>query len=124
MTNSCFLSRAQLSALLAIVASAAALALQLAGFTLVAMGCQVAAIVAAGLAVLWIWRTARLVAQAGEVCRKIALGDFEARIMAAPTVGGIGALLHAINGMIDGCAAFVREATAAMTAVHHSNYCR
>jgi len=124
MTNSCLLSRAQLSTLLAIAGSVAALALQFTGFALAAMACQAAAIVAAGLALLWVSMTARLVARARDVCRKIALGDFEARIMAAPAVGGIGELLHAINDMIDGCDAFVREATAAMTAVHHNKYYR
>jgi methyl-accepting chemotaxis protein len=124
MTNLCFLSRARLSTLLAIAGSAIALAFQFAGFALAAMALQAITIVAAGLSLLWISRAAGLVAQANNACRRIGLGDFEARIMSIPAVGGIGELLHAINNMIDGCDAFVREATAAMTAVHHNKYYR
>jgi methyl-accepting chemotaxis protein len=124
MTNSCFLSRAQLSALLAIAGSVVALGLQLTGLPFVAMGCQAIAIVGAILSLLWISRAAGLIAQAREVCRRIALGDFEARILSIPVIGGIGELLYAINDMIDGCDAFVREATAAMSAVHHNKYYR
>jgi methyl-accepting chemotaxis protein len=123
MTNLCFLSRARLSILLALAGSVAALTLQLAGFPFIAMACQAITIVAAGLSLLWISRAAGVVAQALDVCRRIAQGDFEARIMSVPA-GGLGELLHAINDMIDGCDAFVREATAAMTAVHHNKYYR
>ncbi|MET0879172.1 MAG: methyl-accepting chemotaxis protein [Tardiphaga sp.] len=124
MTNSCFLSRAQLSTLLVLAGCVAALALQLAGLPTAAMALQAVAIVAAGLSLRWTARAAALIEQARDACRRISMGDFEARILAIPTGGVMGALLHGINDMIDGCDAFVREATAAMTAVHHNKYYR
>ncbi|MEH2474897.1 methyl-accepting chemotaxis protein [Nitrobacteraceae bacterium AZCC 2161] len=124
MTNLCFLSRAQLSTLLVVLGSAVALALQFAGLTTIAMVLQAVAIAAAGLSLLWMSRAAALAEQARDACRRIAKGDFEARILAIPTGGVMGELLHTINDMIDGCDAFVREATAAMTAVHQNKYYR
>ncbi|MET0708903.1 MAG: methyl-accepting chemotaxis protein [Tardiphaga sp.] len=124
MTNSCFLSRAQLSTLLVLAGCVAALALQLAGLPTAAMALQALAIVAAGLSLRWTARAAALIEQARDACRRISMGDFEARILAIPTGGVMGVMLHGINDMIDGCDAFVREATAAMTAVHHNKYYR
>jgi len=124
MTNLCFLSRAQLSTLLVLAGCVGALALQWLAMTTAAMALQAVAIVAAGLSLRWMARTAALIGQACDICRRIAMGDFEARILAIPTGGATGDLLHGINDMIDGCDAFVREATAAMTAVHHNRYYR
>jgi methyl-accepting chemotaxis protein len=124
MTNLCFLSKAQLSALLVIAGSVAALVLQLAGFPLAAMTCEALAIVAAALTLMWVMRATALVKRATEACRSIAQGDFEARVLAIPVGGDMGELLHTINDMIDGCDAFVRESTAAMTALHHNKYYR
>jgi methyl-accepting chemotaxis protein len=124
MTNSCFLSRAQLSALAVIGASVVALGLQLAGFALSAMACEALAIAAAVLSLRWIMRTTALVERTTVTCRSIAQGDFEARVLAIPVGGNMGELLHTINDMIDGCDAFVRESTAAMTALHHNKYYR
>ncbi|MET0720700.1 MAG: methyl-accepting chemotaxis protein [Tardiphaga sp.] len=124
MTNLCFLSRAQLSTLLVLAGCGAALALQMAGLPTAAMALQAVAIVAAGLSLRWTARAAALIEQARDACHRISMGDFEARILAIPTGGVMGALLHGINDMIDGCDAFVREATAAMTAVHHNKYYR
>jgi len=124
MTNSCFLSRAQLSTLLVIAGSVVALGLQWGGFVLSAMACQAIAIAAAALSLVWIMQTTALVSRATVTCRRIAEGDFEARVLAIPVGGKMGELLHAINDMIDGCDAFVRESTAAMTALHHNKYYR
>jgi methyl-accepting chemotaxis protein len=124
MTNSCFLSRAQLSTLLVIAGSVVALGLQFAGLPLAAMACEALAIVAAALSLMWIMRTAALVERATVTCRSIAQGDFEARVLSIPVAGNMGELLHTINDMIDGCDAFVRESTAAMTALHHNKYFR
>jgi methyl-accepting chemotaxis protein len=124
MTNSCFLSRAQLSTAFVVLALVASLAFQLAGMSTVAMALQVLAIAAAGVALWWMSRAAALIVLARDTCRRIVQGDFEARILGVPTKGAMGELLHAINDMIDGCDAFVREATAAMTAVNHNKYYR
>ncbi|MDB5617619.1 methyl-accepting chemotaxis protein [Tardiphaga sp.] len=122
--NLCFLSRAQLSTLLAIAGSALALALQLAGFSGAAMTVQAVVLVAAALTLVWLTQAVRLIARASTVCRAIAQGDFEARLVGLPAFGGLGELLHTINDMIDGCDAFVRESAAAMTALHHNKYYR
>ncbi|MDB5653049.1 MAG: methyl-accepting chemotaxis sensory transducer [Tardiphaga sp.] len=106
------------------MASLASLALQLAGMNTAAIVLQAAVIVTAGVTMWWMSRAAALVAQARVVCRRIAQGDFEARILAIPTDGVMGDLLHTINDMIDGCDAFVREATAAMNAVNQNRYYR
>jgi methyl-accepting chemotaxis protein len=103
---------------------AASLGLQLAGMNTAAMALQALAIAATVLTLYWMSRAAALVAQARVACRRIAEGDFEARIIAIPTGGVMGDLLHTINDMIDGCDAFVREATAAMTAVNQNKYYR
>ncbi|MBC7582971.1 MAG: chemotaxis protein [Tardiphaga sp.] len=124
MTNSCFLSRAQLSTALVVLALVASLALQLAGMGTLAMALQALAIAAAGVTLWWMSRAAALIVLARDTCRRIVQGDFEARILGIPTQGATGELLHAINDMIDGCDAFVREATAAMTAVNHNKYYR
>ena len=124
MMSSCFLSRAQLSALLVITGVAIAVALQYLGYPLAALAFQLAAIAAAGLSLWLMSRTFGLINRAQVVCRRIAEGDFEARITDIPVSRGAGELLHTINDMIDGCDAFVRESTAAMTAVRHNNYYR
>jgi methyl-accepting chemotaxis protein len=85
---------------------------------------EAAAIVCLALSMFWISGTARLIWQAKDVCRRIAMGDFEARVQGIPERDSAAELLHAVNDMIDGCDAFVREATAAMDAVHHNKYYR
>ena len=124
MTSSCFLSRAQLSTLLVIAGVVIAIALQYLGYPRVALAMQIIAIVAAGFSLWLMSRTFELIGRAQEVCRRIAAGDFEARLSQIPTARGMGALLHTINDMIDGCDAFVRESTAAMMAVHQNKYYR
>lgn len=124
MTNSCFLSRAQLSVLLVMAGSALALVLQVFGFPLVAMAFQGIAIAAAIATFVLIGKATRLIEKAGIACDRIVQGDFEARILDIPTRGAIGELLHGVNDMIDGCDAFVRESTAAMAALNDNKYYR
>jgi methyl-accepting chemotaxis protein len=124
MTNLCFLSRAQLSTLLVIAGLALGLVLQFAGFSTAAMISQGIALAAAVFAWVLIGKTAKLIEHARMACQRIAQGDFEARILNIPVQGITGELLRSINDMIDGCDAFVREATAAMSAVHNNKYYR
>jgi len=93
-------------------------------YPVAAMTIEAIAIAWLGLAMFWIAGTVRLTKQAKDVCKRIAAGDFEARILAIPERDSAAELLHAVNDMIDGCDAFVREATAAMDAVHHNKYYR
>jgi methyl-accepting chemotaxis protein len=124
MKNSYSLSRALLSIAAAVCGSLAALALLWLNYSVAALVIEAAAIFCLGLSMLWIAGTARLIGQAKDVCRQIVAGDFEARILAIPERDSATELLHAVNDMIDGCDAFVREATAAMDAVHHNKYYR
>jgi methyl-accepting chemotaxis protein len=124
MKNLYSLTRALLSIAVAIFGSLAASALHLSGYPAAALGVQAAAIAASALAMFWIAGTSRLTRQAQDVCKRIAAGDFEARILSIPDNDSLTGLLRVINDMIDGCDAFVREATAAMDAVHHNKYFR
>jgi len=124
MTNLCSLSKAQLNIAVVIVVSAIALALEAFDYRTAAMTIQSIAILSSAVALYGMMQTTRLIQQARDVCVRIAAGDFEARILAIPDNGRTGDLLNAINDMIDGCDAFVREATAAMAAVHRNKYFR
>ena len=124
MKNSSFLSKALLSIAIAICGSVVASVLHVSGYQVAAIAIQAIAIATSGLAMFWIVKTERLTRQAKEVCKRIAAGDFEARILSIPENDGTGELLRLINDMIDGCDAFVREATAAMDAVRHNKYFR
>ncbi|MFC0239353.1 methyl-accepting chemotaxis protein [Rhodopseudomonas telluris] len=124
MTNSCSLSRAQLSLTLAIVASIAAAALHALGYPMSAFGAQALVIVAVLSGFLSVGKAARLIDQACDVCKRIAAGDFEARVLHVDDGGRTGELVLTVNDMIDGCDAFVREATAAMEAVQQRRYFR
>lgn len=124
MKNWYSLTKAQLSVSSAIVLSLFAAGLCLLGYPIAAVSVQGVALLCLGLAMLWIARTIRLVQGTVAVCRRIAQGDFEARILSIPENDGAAELPRTINDMIDGCDAFVREATAAMDAVHHNKYFR
>ena len=124
MMNSCFLKRALLSIAVAITGSVVASGLYLFGYPMVAPAIQAAALACLALAMTWIAANARLIRNAREVCARIAAGDFEARILGIPEHAGTPDLLRIINEVIDGCDAFVREATAAMDAVRHNRYFR
>jgi methyl-accepting chemotaxis protein len=124
MKNLYFLTKALLSIAVAAAGAVVASGLHLSGYHAAAVAAQLAAIALLALAVFWIVKTERLTRQAKDVCLRIAAGDFEARILSIPDNDSTGALLRAINDIIDGCDAFVREATAAMDAVHHNKYFR
>ncbi|MGZ5897576.1 MAG: methyl-accepting chemotaxis protein [Xanthobacteraceae bacterium] len=124
MKNLYFLTNALPSIAVAICGSVAASVLHMLGYQTAALAIQAIAIASSGLAIFWIVKTERLTRQAKEVCKRIAAGDFEARILSIPQNDGMAELLRVINDMIDGCDAFVREATAAMDAVHHNKYFR
>ncbi|HYG89985.1 MAG TPA: methyl-accepting chemotaxis protein [Azospirillum sp.] len=126
MTNSSSLSRASALALGAgvlVVAGVAADVLGVGGVALrLALG-------GATLAVL-VWtavclnRAARAVDDAAAVCRAVARGDFEARIIRVREKGNLGELFHALNDAIDRTDAFVREAAASMSHVSNNKYFR
>jgi methyl-accepting chemotaxis protein len=59
----------------------------------------------------------------GAVSRRIADGDFEARLGGAEA-RQLGALCHDFNDMVDRCDAFVRESSAAMAAIRDDKYYR
>jgi len=124
MKNLSFLTKALLSIAIAIFGSVAASGLHLLGWHAAAIAMQLVGIASLGGAIFWIVKTARLTRQAKDVCKRIAAGDFEARILSIPENDSAAELLRTINDMIDGCDAFVREATAAMDAVHHNKYFR
>ncbi|NVN87312.1 MAG: chemotaxis protein [Rhodopseudomonas sp.] len=124
MTNLCSLSKAQLNIAIVIVVSAIALVLEAFDFRTAAMTIQATAILSSAVALYNMMQTTWLIQQARDVCVRIAAGDFEARILSIPDNGRTGDLLNAVNDMIDGCDAFVREATAAMAAVHRNKYFR
>jgi methyl-accepting chemotaxis protein len=124
MMNSCFLKRALLSIAVAITGSAVASGLFLLGYPMAGVAVEAMALACLGLAMSWIAANVRLIRNAREVCERIAAGDFEARILLIPESAGTPDLLRVINDVIDGCDAFVREATAAMDAVHHNKYFR
>ena len=124
MKNLYFLTNALPSIAVAICGSVAASVLHMLGYQTAALAIQAIAIASSGLAIFWIVKTERLTRQAKDVCKRIAAGDFEARILSIPENDSMAELLRVINDMIDGCDAFVREATAAMDAVHHNKYFR
>ncbi|KPF94964.1 chemotaxis protein [Rhodopseudomonas sp. AAP120] len=124
MTNSCSLSRAQLSFTLVIIGSICAAALHALGYAMSAFAAQAFVILAALIGFLSVGRAARLIDQARDVCKRIAAGDFEARVLHVDDGGRTGELVLTVNDMIDGCDAFVREATAAMDAVQQRRYFR
>src|SRR5450631_213544 len=124
MKNWSFRIRALPSLAVAMAASLAAAASLSIGTPMVALALLAVAVGCLGLAMLSVVSTARLIRQAEEVCKRIAAGDFEARMLAIPEHNSAAGLLHRINDMIDGCDAFVREATAAMNAVQHNKYFR
>jgi len=124
MKNLYSLTKALLSITAAIGGSVAASGLHVLGYQVAAVAIQAIGIACLGLAMFWIVNTVRLTRQARDVCKRIAVGDFEARILSIPENDSTAELLHVINDMIDGCDAFVREATAAMDAVRHNKYFR
>src|SRR5690606_29453914 len=76
------------------------------------------------VAAVYVYRVAHAVREARDVCRAVANGDFESRIIGIHEEGDLGALLRSINDMIDRCDAYVRESAAAMQAVRANKYYR
>ncbi len=66
----------------------------------------------------------RTVRRTTRVCRAVAMGDFEARLLHIDERGDLGDMLHAINDVTDRCDAYVRESAAAMQAVRGNKYFR
>ena len=69
-------------------------------------------------------RHRRAVAATTGIVKRIAAGDFEARLVLIREGGGTGRLMHAVNDMTDRIDAFVRESAAAMDAVRNNRYHR
>lgn len=66
----------------------------------------------------------RIQANAATVCREIAKGNFETRILDIRDDCPLRDLQHAVNDMVDRCDAFIREASASMQAVCDNKYYR
>ena len=58
------------------------------------------------------------------VAKRVAAGDFEARILNIPASGELAELFHTINDLIDRCDSYVRESSACMDHVSHNQYFR
>ncbi|HYH40296.1 MAG TPA: methyl-accepting chemotaxis protein [Azospirillum sp.] len=126
MTNSSSLSRASALALLAGALVVAGVAADVADLGGAALRLTLGALALTALAgvVLSLGRAARAVREAGAVCRAVARGDFEARVVHIREGGDLGELFHALNDMIDRTDAFVREAAASMSHVSANKYFR
>ena len=70
------------------------------------------AVVAGCLAVVFLMALRRFLAEVGDVAHRVALGDFEARILDVSEHGDMGRMRDLVNDMIDRCDAFIREASA------------
>ena len=64
------------------------------------------------------------VTKALRVVKRVAAGDFEARILGISAEGELGELFHTVNELIDRCDAYVRESGACMDHVSHNEYFR
>jgi methyl-accepting chemotaxis protein len=107
----------------ALAALAGALAAELAMPTIELAAVALAA-VAACLAVFFLHKLRRFLAEVGRVSQGVARGDFEARILDVSEGGDMGRMRDLVNDMIDRCDAFIREASASMSEVCHNRYRR
>ena len=64
------------------------------------------------------------IARALEVIKRVASGDFEARLTNIKAEGDLGELLYTVNDLIDRCDAYVRESAACMDHVSKNKYFR
>lgn len=124
MTNLCSLSKGLGASAVCAGSLVLSIAGQVLGWTLLSNASAGIALVASVVAGVFIWRTYGVVRQAGRVCRAVADGDFEVRMVHVRERGALGALQWSINGMIDRCDAYVRESAAAMEAVRANKYYR
>jgi methyl-accepting chemotaxis protein len=83
-----------------------------------------AGLAGASLGVYFLWRTRQIIHQATDISRKVAKGDFEARIIGITENGDLGTMLNSLNRMIDCCDAFVRESANSMGAIRSNKYYR
>ena len=124
MMNLSSLSRASLAGGAAAALTLASLALQGVGLTWPALGATALAALAAGLVVVFSRQTRGSVDEAIALCDAICHGDFERRITIVRARGELGELHHRLNAMIDLTDAYVRETTAAMSAMRNHKYFR
>jgi PAS domain S-box-containing protein len=115
-------------ALLAAGAVACALVVALASAAAGWRAGEIAALITAALAIVvglrWLLRLRGEVGRITEVCREVAVGNLEARLVGVTERGELAEMQHALNDMIDRCDAFVRESAAAMQAVRAYTYYR
>jgi methyl-accepting chemotaxis protein len=109
-----------------VAAAASLLDLAAAALTMPAIeaAASLVAVLAAALAIVSFVALKRFLAEVEEVSRRVAHGDFEARIFDISERGDMGRLRDLINGMIDHCDAFIREADASMYAVSQNRFYR
>ncbi|MDP6706555.1 MAG: hypothetical protein QF893_09455 [Alphaproteobacteria bacterium] len=126
MTNWSSLSKAQLASAGSALAALGLVAIAVTGaggiYASLALGGV--AVASALLAIRFQRRAARAAAQALGVCRAVAGGDFEARIIDIREGGELGETLWAINELIDRTDAFLRESAASMQYVSRNQYFR
>src|SRR5258705_11176314 len=108
MKNLYSLTKALLSITAAIGGSVAASGLHVLGYQVAAVAIQAIGIACLGLAMFWIVNTLRLTRQARDGCKRIALGDVEARILSVPGNDRPAELLLLVNDKVDGRDAVVR----------------
>ncbi|KAA5602132.1 methyl-accepting chemotaxis protein [Blastochloris sulfoviridis] len=115
----------------ALAASGAGAAVVAAGFACALIGWHgaVPVLLAVGLAAMalaihFALRVRREFGRIATVCRAIADGDFEMRLVGITERGDLGAVQWTLNDMIDRCDAYVRESAAAMQAVRSNTYYR
>jgi len=69
-------------------------------------------------------KNARQVRDALAVMKRVAAGDFEARLTHITATGELGELLYTVNDLVDRCDAYVRESAACMDHVSNNQYFR
>lgn len=73
---------------------------------------------------LMLLRTYRAIAAATDIIDRVGHGDFEARIIGSREGGALGTLHGTINDMTDRVDAYIRESSAAMSAIRNNQYFR
>jgi methyl-accepting chemotaxis protein len=125
MTNLSSLSKALAALAIALAALAFSMASHfLLGAPLTEMIGDATGVAALLGAMFYVVSANRSIMRAAEVCRAVAKGDFEARVIGIDEAGTLKTFLLLLNGMIDRCDAYVRESAAAMQAVQANRYYR
>lgn len=125
MTNLSFLSLTRASSW-----ATAGLAVGATGTALAGLPCGVVAgVAAAGVAsaAVTVWAVQHIAGEihrVTEACGHLKHGRFEHRLLGISDTGELGAMMWAVNDMIDRVDAFIRESTAAMEYVSHNRYFR